>query len=116
MAGTPVTLTGWVVATDCTPLADAKVEIWQADDEGLYDVQRPELEEPQGRGHLYSADDGRFWFWTVRPEAYPIPSDGPVGALLAAAASVDAEPGNLVVRRATLEDVFLELTGRALRD
>jgi ABC-2 type transport system ATP-binding protein len=39
-----------------------------------------------------------------------------VGALLAAATAAGAEPDNLLVRRATLEDVFLELTGRALRD
>jgi len=39
-----------------------------------------------------------------------------VGALLAAASAAGVEPDNLLVRRATLEDVFLELTGRALRD
>jgi ABC-2 type transport system ATP-binding protein len=39
-----------------------------------------------------------------------------IGALLAAAESLGAEPANLAVRRATLEDVFLDLTGRALRD
>ncbi len=39
-----------------------------------------------------------------------------IGGLLAAAAELGAEPGNLAVRRATLEDVFLDLTGRALRD
>jgi ABC-2 type transport system ATP-binding protein len=39
-----------------------------------------------------------------------------IGALLAATSEVGSEPGNLMIRRATLEDVFLELTGRALRD
>jgi ABC-2 type transport system ATP-binding protein len=39
-----------------------------------------------------------------------------IGAVLAAAERLDAEPANLAVRRATLEDVFLDLTGRALRD
>ena len=39
-----------------------------------------------------------------------------IGGLLAAAAELGAEPSNLAVRRATLEDVFLDLTGRALRD
>jgi ABC-2 type transport system ATP-binding protein len=41
---------------------------------------------------------------------------GTIGAVLAAADSLGAEPENLAVRRATLEDVFLDLTGRALRD
>jgi len=39
-----------------------------------------------------------------------------IGAVLAAAESLGVEPANLGVRRATLEDVFLDLTGRALRD
>jgi ABC-2 type transport system ATP-binding protein len=39
-----------------------------------------------------------------------------IGAVLAAAEALGVEPANLGVRRATLEDVFLDLTGRALRD
>jgi ABC-2 type transport system ATP-binding protein len=39
-----------------------------------------------------------------------------IGAVLAAAEQIGVEPANLAVRRATLEDVFLDLTGRALRD
>jgi ABC-2 type transport system ATP-binding protein len=39
-----------------------------------------------------------------------------IGALLAATERIGVEPANLAVRRATLEDVFLDLTGRALRD
>ncbi len=39
-----------------------------------------------------------------------------IGAVLAATEALDREPENLAVRRATLEDVFLDLTGRALRD
>jgi ABC-2 type transport system ATP-binding protein len=39
-----------------------------------------------------------------------------IGALLALTESRQLEPQNLLVRRATLEDVFLDLTGRALRD
>ncbi|MFL5751682.1 MAG: ABC transporter ATP-binding protein [Chloroflexota bacterium] len=39
-----------------------------------------------------------------------------IGAVLAIADELGAEPGNLAVRRATLEDVFLALTGRTLRD
>jgi ABC-2 type transport system ATP-binding protein len=39
-----------------------------------------------------------------------------IGALLAATEALGTDPTNLMVRRATLEDVFLALTGRALRD
>jgi ABC-2 type transport system ATP-binding protein len=41
---------------------------------------------------------------------------GTIGAVLAATDRLGVEPTNLAVRRATLEDVFLDLTGRALRD
>ena len=41
---------------------------------------------------------------------------GTIGALLALADSLVVEPKNLGIRQATLEDVFLDLTGRALRD
>jgi ABC-2 type transport system ATP-binding protein len=39
-----------------------------------------------------------------------------IGAFLAIADSVGVDPHNLGIRQATLEDVFLDLTGRALRD
>jgi ABC-2 type transport system ATP-binding protein len=39
-----------------------------------------------------------------------------IGALLALTERRGLEPQNLAIRRATLEDVFLDLTGRALRD
>ena len=39
-----------------------------------------------------------------------------IGALLAMTERRGLEPQNLAIRRATLEDVFLDLTGRALRD
>jgi ABC-2 type transport system ATP-binding protein len=41
---------------------------------------------------------------------------GTIGGLLTLTSGQGTEPGNLTVRRATLEDVFLDLTGRALRD
>ncbi|MGZ8513679.1 MAG: ATP-binding cassette domain-containing protein [Candidatus Limnocylindrales bacterium] len=39
-----------------------------------------------------------------------------IGALLSLAETRGVDPQNLGIRRATLEDVFLDLTGRALRD
>jgi ABC-2 type transport system ATP-binding protein len=41
---------------------------------------------------------------------------GTIGGLLAMADAAKVEPRNLGIRQATLEDVFLDLTGRALRD
>jgi ABC-2 type transport system ATP-binding protein len=39
-----------------------------------------------------------------------------IGSVLAATERLGVEPRNLAVRRATLEDLFLDLTGRGLRD
>jgi hydroxyquinol 1,2-dioxygenase len=71
------------------------MEIWQADEEGLYDVQYDDLGAPRGRGHLFTGQDGRFWFWSVKPEAYPIPADGPVGDLLAATGRSPMRPAHI---------------------
>ena len=61
----------------------AKVEVWQSDSDGYYDVQLPGIAEGfKLRGTLTSDDDGRVRFWSILPTAYPIPHDGPVGALL----------------------------------
>lgn len=70
---------------DDAPLAGATVDVWQADDEGFYDVQKPgELPDRNLRGLFRTNESGEFWFRSVLPRHYPIPSDGPVGALLAA--------------------------------
>ena len=83
--GEPCVVTGRVVSVDGTPLPGAVLDVWQADDKGFYDVQVPEAQPPgNGRG-LFTADaGGRFWFRTIVPSYYPIPTDGPVGALLLA--------------------------------
>ncbi|WP_406021631.1 hydroxyquinol 1,2-dioxygenase [Nocardioides sp. NBC_00850] len=67
------------------PVPHARVDVWQADAQGFYDVQQPDL-QPQGNGRgLFTADDqGRFYFESIVPAHYPIPTDGPVGELLAA--------------------------------
>ena len=68
------------------PLANVPVDVWQADDDGFYDSQKPSY-EAQGaslRARFMTAPDGRFSFRTILPSSYPIPTDGPVGQLLAA--------------------------------
>jgi hydroxyquinol 1,2-dioxygenase len=93
--GDPCLVTGHIRATTGAPLAGARIEVWQADETGRYDVQYDDLPTPQGRGHLFSAADGGYRFWTVRPVAYPIPSDGPVGELLRATARPVMRPAHI---------------------
>ena len=83
--GEPLYVTGRVLSADGQALAHAKIDVWQADAEGLYDVQRGELDSRRrARGLIESDADGRFAFWSVLPEAYPVPTDGPVGQMLVA--------------------------------
>jgi len=94
-SGEPCFMSGRVVSVDGEPVPGARIEVWQADDEGFYDVQYTDLDQPRGRGHLTTDDDGRFWFWSVKPEAYPIPADGPVGELLQAAGRGPMRPAHV---------------------
>jgi hydroxyquinol 1,2-dioxygenase len=82
--GEPLFVDARVLGLDGRPVAGAKVDVWQADAEGFYDVQRPDLANAQCRGVLRSDAEGRVRFRTVLPDAYPVPTDGPVGQLLLA--------------------------------
>ncbi|MGW1711895.1 dioxygenase family protein [Streptomyces sp. NPDC002156] len=83
--GRPCVVSGRVLAADGTPLPDAELDVWQCSEDGFYDVQQPDV-QPQGNGRgLFRTDvEGRYWFRTVVPSHYPIPTDGPVGRLLEA--------------------------------
>jgi hydroxyquinol 1,2-dioxygenase len=81
--GEPCWVEGRVLSTSGDPVPGALVEVWEADADGLYDVQYGD-ERVTGRGHLRTADDGGYRFWAVTPTPYPIPDDGPVGAFLRA--------------------------------
>ena len=96
--GTPCLMCGTVRATSGAPIAAAAIDVWQADEAGLYDVQYPGLAAPRGRGRLRSAVDGRFWFWSVLPVAYPIPTDGPAGDLLRAGGREPMRPAHVHFR------------------
>ena len=65
------------------PGPGARIEVWEADEDGFYDVQYDD-DRVAGRAHLFSDDDGAYHFWAITPTPYPIPHDGPVGAMLAA--------------------------------
>jgi hydroxyquinol 1,2-dioxygenase len=75
---------GTVTDTDGNPVTGALIEVWEADQDGHYDVQYSDG-RLAARGHLRTEDDGTYRFWALTPTPYPIPHDGPVGQLLAAA-------------------------------
>lgn len=74
---------GVVRDLDGNPIPAATVDVWQANDDGFYDVQLLDtVDVGVGRGLFTTDENGRFWFRTVVPAPYPIPTDGPVGELL----------------------------------
>jgi catechol 1,2-dioxygenase len=66
------------------PIAGAEVDIWHSSPVGLYENQDPAQENFNLRGKFMTDADGRFWFRSVKPAGYPIPTDGVVGRLLEA--------------------------------
>lgn len=75
---------GQVTDAHRRPILNASVEIWQTDEEGLYDVQRPEYSESDLRGRFYTDDAGMYYLQSILPLGYSIPMDGPVGRLVKA--------------------------------
>lgn len=81
--GEPCWIEGTVRDTSGNPVAGARIEVWEADEDGFYDVQYTD-NRVAGRAHLFSDADGNYRFWALTPTPYPIPDDGPVGKLLTA--------------------------------
>lgn len=92
--GTPCHVSGRVRSTDGSPVGGALLDVWGADEDGLYDVQYPG-ERCAGRGRLRTDADGGYRFWTVLPTPYPIPHDGPAGDLLTACGRGPMRPAHL---------------------
>lgn len=66
VAGTKIVITGYVYTTDCQPVANALLDFWQADGNGVYDNSGYTL-----RGHQYTDANGRYQLTTVVPGIYP---------------------------------------------
>jgi len=83
--GEPMVVTGRVTDTEGRPIAGALLDVWQANDEGFYDVQQKGIQPDMNLRGIFTTDaDGRYWFRSAKPKFYPIPDDGPVGKMLAA--------------------------------
>jgi protocatechuate 3,4-dioxygenase beta subunit len=80
--GEPVVVTGRVLSTDGTPIPDALLDIWETDENGLYEQQDPEQPDMNLRGKFRTDHEGRYCFVGIKPVSYAIPDDGPVGQLL----------------------------------
>lgn len=96
--GTPCQVRGSVRGLDGTPIPGAVMDVWQSDDDGLYDVQHADLDHAQARGVLRTDEAGRYHFRTVVAVPYAIPHDGPVGQMLKALGRHPWRPAHLHFR------------------
>ncbi|MEQ6247266.1 intradiol ring-cleavage dioxygenase [Sulfitobacter sp. HNIBRBA3233] len=81
--GEKMLVKGRILDVDGNPIAGAKIDVWQTNDDGFYDVQQKGIQPDFNlRGVFRTGDDGTYWFWGAKPRFYPIPDDGPVGRLL----------------------------------
>jgi len=84
-AGERTWLHGRVVDKNGKPVANAELDFWQNADNGLYPAQDSEQDPHNLRCKIHCEADGSFELLTIRPHPYTVPTDGPVGAMLAAA-------------------------------
>ncbi len=92
---TPVRVHGRVLAADGNPIAGAELDVWQNGENRLYTVQDPEAPEEHLRGRFHTRPDGSYAFLGVRPLPYPVPDDGPVGAMIAATGRHPYRPAHI---------------------
>jgi protocatechuate 3,4-dioxygenase beta subunit len=63
--GTPITVTGYVLTSGCRAVRGARVDFWQADENGVYDDKGTRL-----RSHQFTDARGRYWLQTILPGPY----------------------------------------------
>lgn len=81
--GEPLVVRGKVTNVAGEAVEGVRLDVWQANDDGFYDVQQKGIQPDFNlRGVFASEADGSYWFRGVKPKYYPIPNDGPVGKML----------------------------------
>lgn len=83
--GEPVYVRGRVTNARGKPIPGATLDVWQANEDGFYDVQQKGIQPDMNLRGVFTADgDGNYSFRSAYPRYYPIPFDGSVGDLLKA--------------------------------
>ncbi len=82
--GDPTLIRGRVTDASGQAIGGATLDVWQGNSNGLYDIQDPGQPEFNLRGVFTTGEDGAYSFRTIRPVSYPVPVDGPVGAIFRA--------------------------------
>jgi hydroxyquinol 1,2-dioxygenase len=93
--GEPAFYSGRVLSEDGRPIENALLDIWSGDGEGNYDMQIPGETGMKARGRIRTDADGRYWFRSIKPTFYPVPTDGPVGRMLRKMGRHPYRPGHI---------------------
>ncbi len=93
--GEPTFYSGRVLGVDGQPLPNALLDIWSGDGEGNYDMQIPGETQMKARGRIRTDAEGRYWFRSIKPTFYPVPTDGPVGVMLRKMGRHPFRPGHI---------------------
>ena len=93
--GEPAVVTGQVRSTNGTPIAGALLDVWETDENGLYEQQDPEQPDMNLRGKFRTDHEGRYFFVGIKPVSYAIPDDGPIGQLLRALSRHPFRPAHI---------------------
>jgi protocatechuate 3,4-dioxygenase beta subunit len=86
-----------IIDAEGRPIPGVEVDVWQASPVGLYENQDPNQADMNLRGRFHTEEDGRFWFRSVKPAGYPVPTHGPTGELLRAQRRPPYRPAHLHV-------------------
>ena len=105
--GEPLYMSGKVLNESGVPLEGALLDVWQTSHDGFYDVQDARQPAMNLRGQFTTGTDGRYFFRSVKPSSYPIPSDGTVGTMLSALGRHPMRPAHVhfIVTAAGYESV-----------
>jgi len=93
--GEPALFRGKILDPNGKPIANAKIDVWQSNDEGFYDIQDDSQPEMNLRGIFTTDASGEFWFKSIKPSPYPVPTDGPVGEVLRASGRHPMRPAHI---------------------
>ena len=93
--GEPAFYSGRVLSSDGTPIAGAVLDVWSGDGEGTYDMQMEGDVGMKARGRIRTDAEGKYSFRSIKPEYYPVPTDGPVGVMLKKMGRHPMRPGHI---------------------
>jgi hydroxyquinol 1,2-dioxygenase len=93
--GEPTEVRGRVLTAAGEPIPGAILDVWQTANNALYSTQDPKQDRFNCRGRFRTDAAGAFFFRTVKPVSYPVPTDGPVGRILNAMGRHPMRPAHI---------------------